>query len=99
MGTIVFTSALMIIFTATGLIIFRKLKKTKPVVDPIPEPTIKHYQAFLNNMETVLKADLSDQKMETYFKITKGEVEYHMNEAGFEADYTALLKKYGIVRA
>ena len=73
-----------------------KSKKKRITPTPVPTQNVPNYLGFLNNVETVIRNDLSKKKLATYFSSIKSEFEKYKYESGFMPKWTELLAKYNV---
>jgi len=78
-------------------IAYHMTKQHQGLEDPYPySDTPKNYLAFLNNVETVLKADLSEDKLNMFLGGIQHNVEHYSKDPRFLIDFYDLLDKYDI---
>jgi hypothetical protein len=86
-----------VIVTVLVVMLVKKFKK-KPTPTPTPKPSPRppEYLHFLDNVETVIRNNLSEEELATYFASVKSQFEQYQYESGFMSKWTALLAKYNI---
>ena len=97
METILLVVVVAILVTVVVVMLVKKFKK-KPSPTPTPIPTQKPpiYLGFLSNVEAVIRNNLSEDELKTYFASVKGEYEKYKNEHGFYLAWNTLLSKYNV---
>ena len=88
-----------VVALVVGILVFRK-KKKKPEPSPTPSPAPTQrppsYTYFLQNVETVIRNNLSEGELASYFASIKNQYESHKYESGFIPKFNELLAKYSI---
>lgn len=88
------------IITVVVVAMIRNSKKKKPTPSPSPIPTQQPpaYRSFLQNVETVIRNNLTQEDLDTFFngEGIKSQYEQYQFVSGFMADFNALLAKYNV---
>ena len=73
-------------------------KKNKPTPSPTPIPTQRppKYTGFLNNVETVIRNNLSEDELKIFFESIKEQYVLYRSEPGFIRAFDTLLAKYNV---
>ena len=85
-----------IVGVLVALIVKSVKKKPKPTPTPIPTQRPPRYEGFLQNVETVIRNNLSEDDLKNYFDSVKGQYEQFKNEYGFYSAWNSLLAKYNV---
>jgi len=84
-----------------------KLVKNKPVPNSTPTPIPpnptsppvdphKIYESFLQQVETVIRNNLTEEEVRIYLKSVDTRIKRYSEEPGFMTDFNKLLEKYNI---
>jgi len=96
--TILLIVVVAFLVTLVVVMIVKQLKK-KPTPTPTPIPTQEppRYLGFLNNIETAIRNNLSEEELKTFFQSFDSQInDIYMKMDGFDRDFRALLSKYNI---
>lgn len=97
MGTILLIVVVGILVGLIVLMVVKSLKKT-PTPTPTPSPqTPPRYLGFLQNIETAVRNNLSEEELKIFFQSIETEInDVYIKMDGFDKDFRALLLKYNI---
>ncbi len=98
MKTILLIVVVAFLVTLIVVMILKKIKK-KPTPTPTPRPTQgpPRYLGFLQNIETAIRNNLSEEELKIFFESFDTEInDIYMKMDGFNKDFRALLSKYNI---
>ena len=82
-----------------GLIISLALKRrNKARPQPKPRPTSEEpvYEHYLHSVETVIRNNLSEEKLLIYLESQRSEIEKYSKEQGFAEAFKKLFEKYNV---
>jgi len=85
-----------LVAVVVAMLIKKFKKKPTPTPTPIPTQRPPKYTGFLNNVETVIRNNLSEDELKNYFDSVKGQYEQFKNEYGFYSAWNSLLAKYNV---
>ena len=85
-----------LVAVVVAMLIKKFKKKPTPTPTPIPTQRPPKYTGFLNNFETVIRNNLSEDELKNYFDSVKGQYEQFKNEYGFYSAWNSLLAKYNV---
>ena len=97
-GTILLIVVVTFFVGLIGVMIYNALKK-KPTPTPTPIPTQEppEYLGFLQNVETAIRNNLSEEELKNFFESFNYEInDIYMKMPGFDKDFRDLLSKYNI---
>jgi hypothetical protein len=99
-GTILLIVVVAFLVTLIVVMVVKQLKKKPtptPTPTPIPTQDLPRYLGFLQNVETAIRNDLSEEDLKHFFDVFEYEInDIYMKMDGFDRDFRALLSKYNI---
>ena len=96
--TILLIVVVAFLVTLIVVMILKQIKK-KPTPTPTPRPTQEppRYLGFLQNVETAIRNNLSEEELKHFFDVFGPEInDIYMKMDGFDKAFRDLLSKYNI---